>query len=135
MCNGTVRVKARRKELYDGFMGRKPTEKAQYYLCELVEEMSARGIEFLPYDILKSDADHFIKVGTGKILPPLNAISTISTAIAQSICTARSDGPFKTRDELLRRSGIGPTAMAKLVSTGCLDHLPESSQIDLFSFM
>lgn len=135
MCAGLVRVKARRKELYDGFMGRKPTEKAQYYLCELVEEMYARGIEFLPYDIVKSDADHFIKVGKGKILPPLNAIPTISSAIAQSICNARKDGPFKTRDELLRRSGIGPTAMAKLVSTGCLGHMPESSQIDLFSLM
>jgi len=135
MCNGLPRVKARRKELFEGLVARKPTEKAQYYLCELVEEMYARGIEFLPYDIVKSDATHFLKVGKGRILPPLNAIPTISTAIAQSICAARSEEPFKTRDELLRRSGIGPTAMAKLVSTGCLDHMPESAQIDLFSLM
>ncbi len=135
MCGGLARAKARRKELFDGFMNRKPTEKAQYYLCELVEEMYARGIEFLPYDISESDAECFLKKGKGKILPPLNAIPTISSAIAQSISDARKEGPFKTRDELLRRSGIGPTAMAKLVSTGCLDHLPESSQIDLFSLM
>jgi len=135
MCSGLPRVRARRKELFEGLVARKPTEKAQYYLCELVEEMYARGIEFLPYDIVKSDATHFLKVGKGRILPPLNAIPTISTAIAQSICAARSEEPFKTRDELLRRSGIGPTAMAKLVSTGCLDHMPESAQIDLFSLM
>jgi DNA polymerase III alpha subunit (gram-positive type) len=135
MCNGLEKARARRKELYDGFMMRKPNEKAQYYLCEIVEEMYARGITFEPYDILKSDAVRFKKVAKGRILPPLNAIPTISDAIAQSICAAREEGPFKTRDELLRRSGIGPTAMAKIVSTGCIDHFPESSQIDLFSFM
>jgi len=135
MCNGLEKARARRKELYDGFMMRKPNEKAQYYLCEIVEEMYARGITFEPYDILKSDAVRFKKVAKGRILPPLNAIPTISDAIAQSICAAREEGAFKTRDELLRRSGIGPTAMAKIVSTGCIDHLPESSQIDLFSFM
>jgi len=135
MCNGLTRLKAKRKELYEGFVTRKPNEKAMYYLCELVEEMYARGIEFLPYDILKSDAVRFQKAGKGKILPPLNAIPTISAAIAQSIAKAREDGPFKTRDELLRRSGIGPTAMAKIISTGCVDHLPDSAQIDLFSLM
>jgi len=135
LCYGIEKVKAKRKELYQGFMGRKPNEKALYYICELVEEMYARGIEFLPYDIMKSDAVKFQKVGKGKILPPLNAIPTISTAIAQSICDARAGEPFKTRDELSRRSGIGPTAMAKLVSTGCLDGMPESAQIDLFSLM
>ena len=135
MCHGLDKVKARRKELYQDFITRKPNEKSQYYLCELVEEMYARGIEFLPYDIMESDAVKFKKTGKGVILPPLNAIPTISDAMAQAICAARSDGPFKTQDDLLRRSGIGPTALAKLVSSGCISHLPESAQIDLFSLM
>ena len=135
MCHGLDKVKARRKELFQDFMTRKPNEKSQYYLCELVEEMYARGIEFLPYDIMESDAVKFKKTAKGKILPPLNAIPTISDAMAQAICAARADGPFRTQDDLLRRSGIGPTALAKLVSSGCIAHLPESAQIDLFSLM
>ena len=97
--------------------------------------MHARGIEFLPYSIENSDATRFQKVSKGKILPPLSAIPTISQAMAEAICTAREDGQFKTRDELQRRSGIGPSALAKLVASGCLDHLPDSAQIDLFSLM
>lgn len=136
LCHGVERVIARRKELYDGFVTRKPNEKSEYYLCELVEEMYARGISFLPYDIDSSDATRFTKVAPGKILPPLCSIPTISAAIATSICEARAQhGIFKTREDLQRKSGIGPTALAKLISTGCLDHLPDSSQIDLFSFM
>ena len=135
LCAGIDTVKARRLELYDNFNNRKPNEKSEYYLCELVEEMHARGIDFLPYSIEESDAIRFKKVAKGKILPPLAAIPTISQAMAESIARAREEGLFKTRDELLRRSGIGPTALAKIVSTGCLNHLPESSQIDLFSLM
>jgi len=135
MCNGLHLVKARRKELHEGFAQRKKTEQAEYYICEIVEEMYARGIEFLPYSIEKSDAERFVVVEKGKILPPLHAIPTISTAIAQSICLARAEGPLTTRDALARRSGIGPTALEKLASTGCLNHLPQSSQMDLFSFM
>ncbi len=135
LCAGHERVKARRRELYDGFVTRKPNEKSEYYLCELVEEMHARGIEFLPYSIEKSDATHFQKVAKGKILPPLSAIPTISQAMAESICKAREEGHFKTKDELQRRSGIGPSALAKLIESGCLNHLPDSAQMDLFSLM
>ena len=135
MCKGLAAVKARRKELYEGFAQRKKTEQAEYYVCEIVEEMYLRGIEFLPFDIDHSDALRFLKAGDKKIRPPLNAIPTISSAIASGIVSARAGGPFKTRDDLARRSGIGPAALEKLVLTGCLNHLPQSSQIDLFSLM
>jgi DNA polymerase-3 subunit alpha (Gram-positive type) len=135
MCNGLQLVKARRKELHEGFTLRKKTEQAEFYICELVEEMYARGITFLPISIDTSDAERFTIIKRGQILPPLNAIPTISTAMAQSICDARTDGPFATRDALARRSGIGPAALEKLISIGCLDHLPQSAQIDLFSLM
>ena len=135
MCAGPQKAMERRKELFEGFVTRKPNEKSEYYLCELVEEMYARNITFLPYDIENSAAERFIKVEKNKILPPLNAIQTISAAVAQNIVEARKDGPFKSRDDVLRRSGIGPTALEALIASGCLDHLPDSAQIDLFSLM
>lgn len=135
LCQGIERVKAKRKELYEGFMQRKPTEKSLYYLCELVEEMYARNISFLPYSLDNSEAERFQKVQKGQILPPLNVIPNVSTALAHSIVAARAEEPFKNRDELARRAGLGPVAMTSLAGTGCLDHLPQSAQIDLFSFM
>lgn len=135
MCAGIDVVTKRRKELYEGFAKRKPNEKAQYYLYELIEEMISRGIEFVPYDLELSDAERFKKIGKGKILPPLNAITSISTAMAQAICGARETKPFTTREDLQNRSGIGPVALEKLSATGILDHLPNSVQIDLFSLL
>lgn len=135
MCAGIDVVVKRRKELFEGFAKRKPTEKAQYYLYELIEEMLSRGIEFVPCDIDLSDAQRFRKIAKGKILPPLNAISSISTAMAQAICSAREVKTFTTREDLQNRSGIGPSALEKLSATGILDHLPNSVQIDLFSLL
>jgi len=122
-----------RKELYDGFSKRKQKEQAQYYLLELVEEMYRRGITFDPINIEKSHSHRFLKTQQGKILPPLNTVPSVSTAMAESIVKAREDKPFKTRDDLAKRSGIGPSTIEKMTSFGIIDHLPESEQIDLFS--
>ena len=135
MCRGIDLVRSRRKELHEGYAARKQTEKAQYYLYELIEEMYERGIEFVPFDLEKSEADRFKKLSSGKILPPINAIGSISTAMARAICTARDEKPFSTREELLIRSGIGPSALEKLAASGILDSIPESVQIDLFSLL
>ncbi len=135
MCRGIETVKNRIKELRVGFSSRKQTEKSQYFICELIEEMYARGIEFLPVDLEKSQADRFVKAEKGKILPPINAITSVSTAMAGAICAAREERPFSTREDVMKRSGIGPSALEKLVSSGILDHLPDSVQIDLFSLL
>ncbi len=135
MCRGIDRVRSRRKELHEGYSSRKQTEKAQYYIYELIEEMYARGIEFVSFDLEHSQAERFIKIGSGRILPPINAITSISAAMAQAICSARDEKPFATREELQVRSGIGPAALEKLAASGILDSLPESVQIDLFSLL
>ena len=134
MCHALETVRKRRKFLYQDFLNRTATEKSEYYLCELVEEMYLRGISFLPYDIENSHSHVFRKVEKGRILPPLNAIPTISQAMGQSVMAAReAGGPFKNKDELARRSALGPVAMEKLKESGCISHLPDSAQIDLFS--
>lgn len=135
MCRGIELVKAKKAELHEGFSARKPTEKAQYYIYELIEEMYARGIEFLPFDLDLSQADRFVKAGPGKILPPINAITSVSSAMARAICAARNEKSFSTREDVLIRSGIGPSALEKLAASGILDHLPETVQIDLFSLL
>jgi DNA polymerase-3 subunit alpha (Gram-positive type) len=97
--------------------------------------MYARGIEFLPFDLDLSQADRFVKAGPGKILPPINAITSVSSAMARAICAARNEKSFSTREDVLIRSGIGPSALEKLAASGILDHLPETVQIDLFSLL
>jgi DNA polymerase-3 subunit alpha (Gram-positive type) len=107
------------------------TEKSVYTICEIVHEMYQRGIEFLPVDIYESHASKFRKVD-GKILPPLNAFAGVGTAAAESIMEARKDGPFVSREDLKNRAKVNKSVMETLAENGCLDGLPETSQISLF---
>lgn len=112
-----------------------PKTKAEYYLCEIVEEMYHRGIKFLPIDLKLSHATDFVKESTGHIRPPLDAIDGISSAMAESITAARDEAPFSTREDLMNRAHIGKSAMEILDSFGLFTDLPETSQIDIFSIL
>ncbi len=135
MCQPPAAVTASRASMGKNFRELNDREQKIYYILELVEEMQLRGIDFLPIDIMGSAAVRFQIEGQGRIRPPLNAVPGISTAIAESIVAARRDGPFSTREDLRRRAGIGQSAIDALAATGCLDELPLSAQLDLFSML
>lgn len=135
MCLPAAEISRQREKMRTLFRDAPDREQRIYYIIELVEEMQRRGIDFNPVDLEKSAASRFVKAGPDKILPPLNAIPSISLTIAQSIVRAREAGPFTSRDDLMRRAGIGQAAIDALAGAGCLDGLPESAQIDLFTLL
>lgn len=136
MCKGVDTLVSRRKYLNDQMhLDKNPKIKSEFYLCEIVEEMYARGIELLPIDIATSDATKFKKIAPGKILPPLNVIDSISDSMAEAIVAARNQQPFANRNDLLVRSKIGQSALQKLIDYGLLDGMPESSQIGIFDLL
>lgn len=83
------------------------TGQAEYYLAELrkkgdeaskkeqdsirdmriVQEMYARGFEFLPIDIYRSHANRF-QIIDGKLLPPLNSIDGMGDKAAEAVVEA-----------------------------------------------
>ncbi len=132
MCRPHHQIRQARKDLRKAFRTSTDREQRIYYILELVEEMQLRGIDFVPVDLHQSDATRFQIVATGRILPPLNAIPSVSAAVAEQIVKARQDGNFKTQEDLMRRSGIGQAVLESLAASGCLDGMPESSQLDLF---
>jgi len=138
MCRGMDILKSRMEDLKTVMHSKDSSAKKaqdEYFLCELVAEMYHRGIEFVPIDIKTSHATDFVKVGKGQIRPPLNAINTISSSMAQSITRARDEAEFTTREDIMTRGHVGQAAIDKLADYGLLDGMPESSQIDLFSFI
>ena len=135
MCQPAAQVSKTRADLKSRFREISDREQKIYYIIELVEEMQLRGLDFLPIDLYLSAATLFTAETPDRIRPPLNAIPGISQAIAESIIKARADGPFISRDDLMRRSGIGQSAVQTLADAGCLQDLPESAQIDLFSML
>jgi len=101
-------------------------------ILEVVNEMYARKITFLPVDLYKSDAVKFMEED-GAIRPPLNAINGISDAIGQSIVTARnSGGPFLSVEELMKRAKIGAAVVEKMKEYDILKDIPDTNQVSLF---
>ena len=135
MCRPSAEIRIDRDRRRKEFRDVTDREQKLYYILELVEEMQLRGIEFLPIDLYKSDPVRFAIESPGWIRPPLNAIPGISTAIGEAIARCAVQGPFKSRDELMRRCGIGASAVETLAESGCLNGIPDSAQMDLFEMM
>lgn len=104
-----------------------------YIVNQIVIEMLARGIEFLPVDIYKSDSRVY-KIEDGKIRLPFGAIDGIGENAAKAIADAKNDGngEFMSYDDLMARAGIGKSVVEALKEAGALGNMPESNQISLF---
>ena len=110
-------------------------EENTYVVNQIVIEMLARGIEFLPVDLYKSDW-RIYKIEGDKIRLPFLALSGIGGAAAKSIFDAVNDGngAFLSCEDFMARAHVGSAVVETLKSFGALGDLPERNQISLFSF-
>ncbi len=108
-------------------------DESTYVVLQIVVEMLARGIEFLPVDIYKSDARIYM-IEDGKIRLPFGAIDGIGENAAKAIANAKNDGngDFMSYDDLMARAGIGRSVVDALKEAGALGDMPESNQLSLF---
>ncbi|NLV36809.1 MAG: PolC-type DNA polymerase III, partial [Clostridiaceae bacterium] len=134
MTHGKEKVSQKIKELET--MGNSISAKDRNVLTilEVANEMYARGINFMPVDLYKSAATKFEIEGDG-IRPPLNSLPGLGTTAANSIVEAREQGEFISIEDLRIRSKISKTVIEILTQNGCLNDMPESSQMSLFTFM
>ena len=100
---------------------------------KVVQEMYARGYEFVPIDIFKAQSRSFQIVGD-KIMPSLNSIDGLGEKAADAIVEAAKDGPFLSKDDFRDRTKASKTIVDLMDSLGLLGDLPESNQISLFDF-
>ena len=101
---------------------------------KIVQEMYARGFEFLPIDLYRSDARLF-QIVDGKLLPSFSSIDGLGEKAAYAICEAAKQGQFLSKDDFKERAKIGKTMADQLGDLGILGDLPESNQISLFDFV
>ncbi len=97
----------------------------------IVQEMYARGFDFLPIDIYKARARHFQIVGN-KLMPSINSIDGLGEKAADSIEEAAKDGPFLSREDFRNRTKVSKTICDLMGELGILGELPESNQLSLF---
>ena len=107
-----------------------PEEKS-FSVGRLVQEMYARGFEFLPMDLYESDARYF-KVIDGKLLPPFNVIAGLGDTAAEELMIAATRGKFLSKDDLRSRGKISQTILETFDRIGLTSNMTQSNQMSLF---
>ena len=100
----------------------------------IVQEMYARGFEFLPLDLYRSAADRFTIVD-GKILPSFESFPGMGSKAAIALAETAKDGPFMSKDDIRERAKVPKTTLDEMATLGLLGDLPETNQYDLMGML
>ncbi len=109
-------------------------EKDVYKDMRIVQEMYARGFEFLPIDLFRVQANRF-QIIDGKLMPSLSSIEGLGGKAAESIVEAAQGGEFLSRQDFRERAKVGQTVSDKLAELDILGDIPESNQMSIFDLM
>ncbi len=133
MCQGEERLAyfmrdyERRKETLS------KKEQDTYRDMRIVQEMYARGFEFLPLDVYVAKAARF-QIIDGKLMPSLSTIDGLGEKAAEAVEEAAKDGAFLSKDDFRQRTKASKTVIDLMADLGILEDLPESNQLSLFDF-
>lgn len=97
----------------------------------IVQEMYARGFEFLPIDLYESQATKFI-IKDGKLLPPFSSIEGMGGIAAEALVDEAAKGKFMSKDDIRQRAKVSQTTIDTMSELGLLGDLPQSNQLSIF---
>lgn len=109
-------------------------EQDTYKDMRIVQEMYARGFQFVPIDVYTAKAHHF-RIVDGRLMPSLSTIDGLGDKAADAVVEAVKDGKFLSRDDFRSRCKVSTTVVDLMNDLGLLGDLPESNQISLMDFL
>jgi DNA polymerase-3 subunit alpha (Gram-positive type) len=98
---------------------------------KIVQEMYARGFEFLPLDLYRAKARDF-QIIDGKLMPSFSTIEGLGDKAADAVVEAVKDGAFLSRDDFAQRTKVSKTVVEMMADFGIMGDLPKSNQMTLF---
>ncbi|MGI6113959.1 MAG: PolC-type DNA polymerase III [Mahellales bacterium] len=133
MVKGEAEIAKKMAMIQD--LGNKATVKERNMLTilEVGLEMYKRGIKLCKVDLYKSHPEKFIITDHG-ILPPLDSLQGVGRSAAWNIARARQEQQFLSIEDIKLRTRASKSVIDALQNHGCLNGLPSSNQISLFSY-
>ena len=113
----------------------KTTKKEQDLIRDMriVQEMYARGYEFMPLDIYRAK-DKYFQIIDGKIMPSFASIDGMGEKAAEQAMLAAKDGPYTSIENFRNRTKVSQTITEKMKEMGLFYDLPDSDQLS-FDFL
>ena len=97
----------------------------------IVQEMHARGYEFMPIDLSLVKAKQF-QVIDGKIMPSFNKIEALGDKAAKQVEEEAARGKFLSKEDFIQRTHVSSTIADVMEDLGILGGIPQSNQMSLF---
>lgn len=134
MCQGKERLEYHMKELMSkGKDNQTAKEQDTLKDMRIVQEMYARGFEFIPIDLEIADDKKF-QIIDNKIMPSLSSIDGLGEKAAEGIVLAIKEGAFLSKEDFRNRAKVSKTVTDKMSEMGILGNLSESNQLSLDFF-
>ncbi len=136
MCQGPEHLEMRMKEVRTRLENKTASKKDEDLLRDMriVQEMYARGFEFMPLDIFKAKARDF-QVIDGKIMPSFTSIDGLGETVADQMEAAMKGGEFLSRQDFKERTKANQSITDTMYELGLLGDLPATNQMSIFDLM
>ncbi len=133
MCMGRERLEFYLAEIRK--KGDSATKKEQDSIRDMriVQEMYARGLEFMPIDLYKAKAHRF-QIIDGKLMPSLDSIEGLGEKAADAVVEAAAKGKFLSKDDFRDRTKVSKTVIDLMDDLNLFGDIPQSNQMSLFDF-
>ncbi|EFI42268.1 DNA polymerase III, alpha subunit, Gram-positive type [Peptoniphilus sp. oral taxon 386 str. F0131] len=132
IMKGVNAIKERINDLNNSNDKLSAKEKGELTVLEVVLEMFARGFEFAPVDIYKSNASKF-DIYDNKVLMPLRAFFGVGETVADNIVSEREKGEFISIEDIIKRTKATKSVIDILNSNNLLKEFPQTNQLSLFN--
>ncbi len=131
VMGGKSKVVATIKDIEKRGKEASPKEQQSIPTLQLVNEAMARGIKFLPINIIKSESSAFVPEN-GAIRMPFSALSGLGENAAANIVAARDEEPFFSVEDLQIRAKLTKSVIDVLRNNKVLEGLDETDQLSFF---
>ncbi|MCD7824388.1 MAG: PolC-type DNA polymerase III, partial [Clostridiaceae bacterium] len=109
-------------------------EKSTLEDMKIVQEMYARGFEFVKIDLYRSKANRF-QIVDGRLMPSFATIDGLGEKAAEMIEDEAAKEAFLSREDFKNRCKVSANTVDMMARLGLMGDLPHSNQISLMDFM